>query len=139
MPDVHLEQDIIVIIQDHVLRHVTGHVGSGNMRIDEFTAAQDDSMPYDVVEDLSIFMRNDPMFYRKRMFPCIMKMKDAFDGQKSVVPQKVLGPVVDEAMDTYCEKFNLGRRDKIFKIEDRDECINKVYGEEMKQIESGAY
>ena len=32
----HSEQDTIVIIQDRVLRHVTGHVGSGNMRIDEF-------------------------------------------------------------------------------------------------------
>ena len=25
-----------MIIQDHVLRHVTGHVGSGNMKINEF-------------------------------------------------------------------------------------------------------
>ena len=29
--------------------------------------------------------------------------------------------------------------EKIFKLEDRDECINKVYGEEMKMIECGAY
>jgi|TARA_B110000858_G_scaffold114490_1_gene130864 hypothetical protein len=109
------------------------------MRIDEFAAPHNDHMPYDVVEDLSIFMRNDPMFYRQKMFPCIMKMKDAFDGQKSITPQKVLGPVVDEAMDKYCEKFKLGRRDKIFKLEDRDECVNRVFGEEMKQIECGAY
>ena len=58
---------------------------------------------------------------------------------KSIVPQQVLGPIVDEAMDKYCEKFKLGRRDKIFKLEDRDECVNKLYGEEMKQIETGAY
>ena len=62
-----------------------------------------------------------------------------YDGQKSIVPQQVLGPVVDEAMDKYCEKFKLGRRDKIFKLEDRDDCVNKIYGEEMKQIECGAY
>ena len=96
-------------------------------------------MPYDVVEDLSIFMRNDPMFYRKRIVSMYYENERAYDGKKSVVPQEVLGPVVDEAMDTYCEKFKLGRRDKIFKLEDRDECINKSYGEEMKQIECGAY
>ena len=109
------------------------------MRIDEFTKPEEARMPFDVVDDLTIFMRNDPMFYRKRMFPCIMKMKDMYDGQKSIVPQQVLGPIVDEAMDKYCEKFKLGRRDIIFKLEDRDECVNKLYGEEMKQIETGAY
>jgi hypothetical protein len=29
--DAHLEQDITVIIQVHVIRHVTGHVGSGKL------------------------------------------------------------------------------------------------------------
>jgi len=42
-------------------------------------------------------------------------------------------------MELYCNKFKLGKREKIFKLEDRDECINKVYGEEMKMIECGAY
>ena len=55
------------------------------------------------------------------------------------MPQKVIGPVVDEGMEQYCEKFKLGSRDKIFKLEDRDEAINKIYGEEMKMIETGAY
>ena len=108
------------------------------MRIDEFTKPEEARMPFDVVDDLSIFMRNDPMFYRKKMFPCIMQMKDAFDGQKSIVPQQVLGPIVDEAMDEYCKKFKLGRRENIFKLKDRDECVDKIYGEEMKQIECGA-
>ena len=109
------------------------------MKINEFTTPPDNRLPYDVVDDLAIFMRNDPMFYRQKMFPCIMRMKDAYDGQKSIVPQKVIGPVVDEGMEQYCEKFKLGSRDKIFKLEDRDEAINKIYGEEMKMIETGAY
>ena len=109
------------------------------MRIDEFTKPDEVRMPFDVVDDLSIFMRNDPMFYRKKMFPCIMQMKDAYGKQKSIVPQQVLGPVVDDAMDQYCEKFKLGKRDNVFKLEDRDEAINKIFGEEMKQIETGAY
>jgi hypothetical protein len=109
------------------------------MRIDEFTKPEEARMPFDVVDDLSIFMRNDPMFYRKKMFPCIMQMKDAYGRQENLEPQKLLGPIVDQAMDQYCDKFNLGLRDKIFKLEDRDEAINKIYGEEMKMIECGAY
>ena len=68
-----------------------------------------------------------------------MIMQDMHDVQKSSDPQQVLGPIVDEAMDKYCEKFKLGSRDKIFKLQDRDEAINKIFGEEMKQIETGAY
>ena len=29
---------------------------------------QQDEIPFDVVDDLAIFMRNDPMFYRDRHF-----------------------------------------------------------------------
>jgi|TARA_B110000977_G_C10841599_1_gene402231 hypothetical protein len=109
------------------------------MKINEFAAPQDDNLPYDVVDDLTIFMRNDPMFYRKKLFPCIMQMKDKYDGKKSIVPQEAFGPIVDEAMESYCQQYGLGRRDKIFKLQDRDDVINKLYGEEMKQIECGAY
>tara|TARA_B100000424_G_C22940000_1_gene500226 strand:- start:1301 stop:1630 length:330 start_codon:yes stop_codon:yes gene_type:complete len=109
------------------------------MRIDEFSKPDEFKLPFDVVDDLTIFMRNDPMFYRKKMFPCIMQMKDAYGRQEKIAPQKLLGPIVDSAMDSYCQKFKLGKRDKIFKLEDRDECINKVFGEEMKMIEAGAY
>ena len=98
------------------------------------------NLPYDVVDDLTIFMRNDPMFYRKQLFPAIMNMKDQHDAGKSrIVPQEAFGPIVDEAMESYCQQYGLGRRDKIFKLQDRDDVINKLYGEEMKQIECGAY
>ena len=82
------------------------------MRIDEFTKPEEARVPFDVVDDLAIFMRNDPMFYRRKMFPCIMQMKDAYGRQENLEPQKLLGPIVDQAMDQYCDKFKLGLRDK---------------------------
>ena len=36
------------------------------MRLKEFT--DDKDLPFDVVEDTIVFMRNDPMFYRKHYF-----------------------------------------------------------------------
>jgi len=58
-----------VIIQDHVLRHVTGHVGSGNMKINEFAdidPTKENDLGFDVIGDMQVFMKNDPMFYRKQ-------------------------------------------------------------------------
>ena len=53
------------------------------MRIDEFAAPTNDSLPFDVADDVAIFMRNDPMFYRKQLFPAIMNMKDRHDAGKA--------------------------------------------------------
>ena len=47
------------------------------MRIDEFAQPMDDKLPFDVVDDVAIFMRNDPMFYRKSLFPAIINYKVA--------------------------------------------------------------
>ena len=126
-------------IQDRALKHVTGHVGNGNMRIDEFAQPMDDNLPFDVVDDIAIFMRNDPMFYRKQLFPAIMNMKDQHDAGKSPDANKCLGEVCGRAMETYCSKFDLGQPSNIYRDGDKDSLISKVFGEEMTMIKDGQY
>ena len=109
------------------------------MRIDEFAQPMDDRLPFDVVDDIAIFMRNDPMFYRKQLFPAIMRMKDRHDAGKNCVAEECLGEVCGRAMETYCNKFDLGSMKNVFKPEDKGLLINKVFGEEMTQIRNGAY
>jgi hypothetical protein len=109
------------------------------MRIDEFAQPTNDNLPYDVVDDVSVYMRNDPMFYRKKLFPAIMRMKDMHSKGKTVDATEALGAICDEAMGRYCDKFSLGRTENIFKDEDRGLLINKVFGEEMKMIKDGQY
>ena len=109
------------------------------MRIDEFAQPMDDKLPFDVVDDVAIFMRNDPMFYRKSLFPAIMNMKDRHDSGKSCVAEECLSEVCGRAMESYCSKFNLGSPTNIFKPEDKGQLIQKVFGEEMKQIKDGQY
>ena len=109
------------------------------MRIDEFAHKTDDRLPFDVVDDVAIYMRNDPMFYRRQLFPAIMRMKDQFDAGKMPDPESCLGEACNSAMESYCSKFNLGRKENIFKDEDRGLLINKLFGEEMKMIKDGAY
>jgi hypothetical protein len=109
------------------------------MRIDEFAQPMDDKLPFDVVDDVTIFMRNDPMFYRKQLFPAIMNMKDRHDTGQECVAEDCLGEVCGNAMETYCDKFKLGKSANIFKDEDKGLIINKLFGEEMKMIKDGQY
>ena len=109
------------------------------MRIDEFAHKTDDRLPFDVIDDVAIYMRNDPMFYRKQLFPAIMRMKDLHDAGKQPDPEDCLGEACSNAMESYCNKFNLGRKENVFKDEDRGLLIDKLFGEEMTQIRNEAY
>ena len=51
------------------------------VKINEFS--HKDQYGYDIVEDAAIYMRNDPMFYRKHYFPTMTQCQDAHrDGKK---------------------------------------------------------
>jgi len=106
------------------------------MRLVEF----EDSFDTDgTVEDVIIYMRNDPMFYRKTLFPAIMKMKDMHDAKKQIDPNKFLGQAVGSAMESYCDQFQLGRPDRVFKKDDKRAIVDKLFAEELTQIKNGAY
>jgi hypothetical protein len=110
------------------------------MKINEFYSKQEQAIPFNVVDDLTIFMRNDPIFYRKHYFPMMANISDIHERGQSVDPIVLMKPVVDRGINTYCKKFNLGKKaDRIFSNEDRSEVINKIYSEEMPYVKKGAY
>ena len=110
------------------------------MRIDEFAQPVDNSLPFNIVDDVAVFMRNDPMFYRKNFFPAVDKMKSACNAGKKIDANKILGPVVDKACEGYCQKYDVSRTpDELFTLDDRQELIKKLYSEEMENIKQGAY
>ena len=47
--------------------------------------------------------------------------------------------ITSEVYEILCKKFKLGSPKNIFKPEDKQLIMNKLYGEEMKQIKDGAY
>ena len=110
------------------------------MRIDEFSAADENQLPFSVIDDLTVFMRNDPMFYRKQLFPAIIKMKNSYDNNKKMDPAGIFGSVVDRAIPHYCKKFQIPKRpDELLDDKDRDELIQKLYSEELTNIKKGVY
>lgn len=106
------------------------------MRLAEF---EQKKVPYDIVEDIAVFMRNDSIEYHKHFFPAVMKMKDLFDNNTPIDANKCLGPAVDGAIERYCEKFNLGSPSVIISKDDRSALLSKLYAEELTQIKKGAY
>ena len=56
---------------------------------------------FNVAEDLMIFMRNDPMFYRKSFFPAVEQYKK---NTKDTTP---LESMIKQGLGQYCNKFNI--------------------------------
>lgn len=111
------------------------------MKINEFFNQQiDDKLPFDVIDDMCVFMRNDPMFYRKSFFPAIKRMQDCSNTKEKYVPETELGPMVDKATNLYCSKFDINKRpDELLTKEEKTSIIKKIHAEEMNQIKKGEY
>jgi hypothetical protein len=76
------------------------------MKINEFNDLDipEEILPkpdFDVPSDLLVFMRNDPMFYRKTFFPAVEAYKA---NKKNVGPIKSM---IGTGLNEYCKKFNI--------------------------------
>ena len=109
------------------------------MKLFELDDKQDE-VPFDVVEDLAIFMRNDPMFYRKTFFPAMADASDKMERGETIDPIVFIKPMVDKGADSYCKKFIKDRRpEDIFTDKDKSACVKKIQAEEMPNIKKGMY
>jgi hypothetical protein len=111
------------------------------VKINEFHDQDyDNTLPFDVVDDVAIFMRNDPMFYRKTFFPAITNLKNCSEKGEKINPKKIFGPMINDACTTYCRKFNIPKRpEELLDDNEKDSLIRKLYSEEMTNIRKGVY
>ena len=110
------------------------------MKINEFIENDETGINFDIVDDTIVFMRNDPMFYRKSYFPAITKMADAHRAGNSYEVESMLGPVVDQAMDNYCKRYKIARSpSELYTTDDRQNILNKIATEELEEIKKGEY
>jgi len=97
-------------------------------------------MNYDLVDDACMHMRNDSNFYRKEYFPTISNLADLQREGANDNPKKILMPMIEKGITDYCTKYKLaGHPDDVFNNEHRTALYDKIYQEEMKQIEQGDY
>ena len=136
-----------MIIQDLEQRLATGRAENGNkviiMYIREFVNAikkDKDELPFDIEDDLAVYMRNDPMFYRKEYYPIVLKMQSAHKNNKSLDPLALWVPAVQRAIIPYMNKFKIDKnpRDIINKRMIKS-IASKIYSDEINHIKSGSY
>jgi hypothetical protein len=110
------------------------------VKIVEFTQSDNLELPFNVVEDAIVFMKNDPIFYRKEYYPAIVRIADSYRNKKHIDAMECLGPMVERGLGQYCNKFNIAKLpDEVFHNDDRETIVNMIYSEEMDQIKNGEY
>jgi hypothetical protein len=108
------------------------------MRIDEFATKMDDSLPYDVVDDIKSYMLNDKDFYRRHYFPSMCKMQDQMKSGK--MSPLTLAPVIDKACEGYCSKYNIPKDPKsLLDKTEKVELIQRLVADERENLEKGDF
>jgi hypothetical protein len=108
--------------------------------VEFFKQDYDEGLPFNVVEDLIIFMRNNPNFYRKLFYPTILSFKNLVDRKQKVNPRKLFTPMIKHAIVSYCKEYDVGKRPEQL-IDDTElrELIRTLYEEELENIRNGEY
>lgn len=112
------------------------------MKLNEMgiTMPKTNDIDFDLVDDALVYMRNDPMFYRKDYFPTIAKMADMHRDNSSYDADSIIEPMVTRGINSYCKKYKLANMpDDIFRQDHRVRLLNKIREEELKEIEKGEY
>lgn len=98
-----------------------------------------DELPYNVVEDLVIYMRNEPNFYRKHLYPAMIDVQEAVkNGGK--YNKKSLLPVIERAINEYLKKYEIKKLpEELLNNSEKMECVNKLLRDEVENFRKGMY
>lgn len=110
------------------------------MKLIELGINLNKNIDFDIVEDALVFMKNDPMFYRKEYYPSISKMADLHRAGSKYNAKKILMPMITHGINRYCKKYHLANMpDDLFHQDHRKSLFDKIYNDEIKQIKDGEY
>lgn len=101
--------------------------------------AENDNKEFDLAEDLLIFMRNDPLFYRKSYYPMIIDMMSAMKRNVTVDKKNSILPVVKKGYDEYCKKYSVNPKNPQYNKKNIMSLISMIYNEETQNINRGEY
>jgi len=131
-----------VIIQDRATRHVTGHVGLGNMLLNElFSPSEKKIKKYDpevdYLDDLKFWISNNDDLVSKVLMPAVKKHKEHrgnTDGYKFYLEP------IKKCCNLYCDKFDLSdSKNEIFGPNEIIKLAKKIASEQTKYIDKGDY
>jgi hypothetical protein len=105
------------------------------MRLVEFA----DDLPFDIVEDMKVFMRNDKDFYRRHYMPCMVDLQTKVKAKDSNFGP-VLKPMVLQACAMYNSKYKISKDpNKLLTLDDKKALMSSICREEMEKLRNGEY
>jgi hypothetical protein len=98
-----------------------------------------DELPYDVIEDIIAYMRNDNKFYRQNTYPAMCNVQEKVqNGGK--FSKKSLFPMIEKACESYCAEYNIPKRsDELMSDADKMECASRLLNAEKEAFRNKEY
>ena len=101
---------------------------------------QDNKMNFDVVDDVLVFMRNNPKFYRRNFFPAMVELQNKIRKNEKINPKQSLNDMIEMACESYCDHYNVGRnKSNLLTAEDKEVLVNRIFDEELDSLRKGEY
>jgi superfamily I DNA and RNA helicase len=105
------------------------------VRLVEFVQEE---LPFDVVQDMKIFMNNDKLFYRKSYYPCMVSLQRKVSSGKEYDVNEMLKPTIEAACNEYSKKFDIPR-EQLLKDNQVDELVSEIMKDELPRLRRGEY
>ena len=98
-----------------------------------------EQLPYDVAEDLKIYMTQDNDFYRRNLLPHRSEIQAAVQ-KGGKYNKRMLLPAIEKAIPEYLQKFDIKKRPEDFMDQTQKmECITSILKAEMENFRKGSY
>ena len=111
------------------------------MRIKQITETDHEEKQdeFDLMEDLLIFMRNEPIFYRKKYYPMVLDMQKCVKNKTQFNKNRSILPIVKSAYGDYCKQYGINPKNHQYTKSNVIRLLNRIYTEEMQNINRGEY
>jgi len=98
-----------------------------------------EQLPYDVAEDLIVYMRNEPMFYRRHLYPALVDVQEAVKKGKKYSKRSMF-PVIEKAIQAYINRFGIKKLpEDLMNEEEKLDCISRLLAAEQENFKKGSY
>ena len=109
------------------------------MKIEDLNLKVGDQLPFNVIEDLQVFMQNEPNFYRKHLFPALLHVQETVKAGSKYNKRDLL-PVLEKAINKYCKEYNINKRpQELLTDAEKMECISTLLQSEAENFQKGFY
>jgi hypothetical protein len=110
-----------------------------DLALNAHTNEPNGALPWDVVEDLVVYMRNEPNFYRQKLYPTMLEVQKTVKKGGKFNKRKMI-PLVDEAVLSYIKKYNIKKTpEELLSDSEKMDCISKILEDEVENFKKGSY